>query len=193
MNKKNVKEPDPRYSVWKGIKQRCNNPNNPKYSCYGGRGIKMCDRWEKYFTAFCLDMGARPSLEHCIDRIDNEKGYEPENCRWVTWDFSRKHRRPILNFKEPSPFVRKQILFALCMRYCGGCQILKELSAFSKCASHYDGVSVRCKVCISEKGQRNKGKYYVKQYQANKRWRDKRRIMLTSINNTRMTLNRNES
>lgn len=72
------------YKVWAGIKQRCCNPKNPNYDRYGGAGIKMCDRWFNSFTAFLADVGARPSLDHSIDRMDGAKGYEPGNCRWAT-------------------------------------------------------------------------------------------------------------
>lgn len=83
----------PEYYVWSSLKQRCLNPNVRNWSDYGGRGIKVCDRWKVSFEAFYADMGPRPSPHHSIDRLDNDGDYEPSNCCWRELGGQVRNRR----------------------------------------------------------------------------------------------------
>jgi hypothetical protein len=73
----------PEYLVWCAMRRRCDNPKVDRYAQYGGRGIKVCDRWHK-FENFIADMGKRPSPKHSIERRNNDGDYEPSNCYWAT-------------------------------------------------------------------------------------------------------------
>lgn len=81
------------YGVWCSMKSRCENPNRQKFKDYGGRGISVCEKWhDSYeFVLWALLNGYRKGLQ--LDRINNDKGYSPENCRWVTPKENSRNRR----------------------------------------------------------------------------------------------------
>lgn len=98
------------YSSWQAMKARCLNPKLPTYKNYGGRGIKVCDRWEKSFKNFYEDMGPRPSLRHSIDRVDNSGNYTPKNCRWATREQQARNRRDTRKIFYRGAWIRLRVL-----------------------------------------------------------------------------------
>lgn len=88
----------PAYITWAQVKQRCLNPKHDAYHNYGGRGITVCERWRSSFENFLLDMGPRPSLQHSIDRADNDGNYEPGNCHWATSEEQNNNKRNSVYF-----------------------------------------------------------------------------------------------
>jgi len=74
------------------MKTRCYNPNNKRFAAYAGRGIAVCDRWRNSFENFLADMGEKP-LGLTLERINNEQGYSPDNCKWATYSEQNRNRR----------------------------------------------------------------------------------------------------
>lgn len=83
----------PLYGVWKAMRQRCCNVNNRSFPNYGGRGVRVCDRWAASFWAFVADMGERPD-GYSLERIDNNGNYDPANCCWADRLTQRHNQRP---------------------------------------------------------------------------------------------------
>lgn len=125
------------YRTWSHMKHRCNNPNSASYPRYGGRGIKVCEEWYSYqnFAEWAISSGYTDELT--IDRIDSNKGYSPDNCRWVTLSENvsfanvNQHRRAndglyygispdgdTFVFENASKFASEHNLSAGCVRQC---------------------------------------------------------------------------
>lgn len=80
------------YVSWRDMRRRCYNSKHPRYKDYGARGITVCERWRDDYDAFYEDMGPRP-FGWTLERKDNEKGYDPDNCIWATYEAQAQNRR----------------------------------------------------------------------------------------------------
>lgn len=124
------------YESWMAMRSRCNNPNDPAYSRYGGRGISVCKEWDS-FGRFMVDMGSRPTSRRQIDRTNNDGNYEPSNCKWVLPIENARNRRNNKLDKYKAEEIRnmvgkgiKQEDIARKFGICGSmvCQIKKGMS-----------------------------------------------------------------
>ena len=90
----------PEYLVWQAMKARCHRKSHKAWDNYGGRGISVCEEWRQSFTSFIKCVGPRPSPEYSLDRIDNDRNYEPGNVRWATRSEQAKNRRQKPRMKD---------------------------------------------------------------------------------------------
>lgn len=83
----------PEWRAWRAMRVRCSQPTHPKWKDYGGRGIRVCDEWQKSFLAFYEHIGAKPGKGYSLDRVDNNGNYEPGNVRWATYIEQNNNQR----------------------------------------------------------------------------------------------------
>ena len=102
----------PEFRIWVKMRERCLKSNTKEYENYGGRGIKVCDKWLDNFDNFLEDMGSRPTSKHQIDRIDNDGNYEPDNCHWVIQLYNARNKRTTLTEHQVRD-IRKHIFMGL--------------------------------------------------------------------------------
>lgn len=97
------------YEAWRAMKKRCLLPKHPFYKDYGGRGIRVCDRWLTSFDHFYADLGPRPK-GYWLERLDNDGDYSPENCAWVLAKENTRNRRSAKLVKEQAEEIRTRYL-----------------------------------------------------------------------------------
>lgn len=97
------------YRIFHGMKGRCYNENHKNFIHYGGRGIKICDRWLTSVENFIFDMGERPSADHSIDRIDVNGSYSPENCKWSTQKEQTQNQRKMSDLQSEVFKLKEEI------------------------------------------------------------------------------------
>lgn len=113
-NRTHGRTKSPEHRAWMAMRARCNNPKVVSYRRYGGRGIRVCARWDS-FANFMSDLGPKPSPDHSIDRIDVDGDYEPGNVRWAT------KREQVTNMRRTYRVLYQGKLVPLCelARLCG--------------------------------------------------------------------------
>lgn len=129
------------YNTWKGMRERCHNRKHQMFYLYGGRGITVCERWDS-FKNFIIDMGIKPSGKQ-IDRIDSDKNYSPDNCRWVTQSQNNANRRCYSKSGFKNVFVRPSGRYAAHIREDGVDVIIGTFDTAEDAARAHDLRSVQ--------------------------------------------------
>ena len=87
------KKASPEYKSWQCMKRRCLVETSHNFKDYGGRGITVCERWKNSFVNFLNDMGLKPYINYSLERVDNNRNYNPANCKWASKSEQSKNRR----------------------------------------------------------------------------------------------------
>ncbi len=158
----------PEYRTWSSMKTRCNNPKVWSFKYYGGRGIKICERWTKSFWDFLSDMGPKPTPKHSIDRIDSNGDYEPKNCRWATVEMQINGRRlrvskvPTLPPGSPPMSANKEAKIRGVSRQYIWSLRCKEKGLCMSCGQRPLINLTRCKICHDHRAVTIKAKRDIK-------------------------------
>lgn len=135
----------PTYRSWQHMIRRCFDKKHNRYEIYGGRGIKVCERWLEFMN-FLSDMGIRPE-GMSLDRINNDADYKPENCRWATPKQQTNNRHISL--------ANEESLFKQGLRKCRKCLLIKNLDNFWKSESQLPKDNTNtltiCKACNNKR------------------------------------------
>lgn len=120
------------YRIWCGAKNRCYDKNNPCFCDYGGRGITVCDEWLHDFVVFrdwAMSHGYRDTLS--LDRIDNNSGYRPDNCRWATWEEQASNKRTGKELSRYKVILKLDATGKIIGGGCCGAETLADLCGLS--------------------------------------------------------------
>jgi predicted DNA-binding protein (UPF0251 family) len=99
----------PEYNAWRHMIARCTNPNDPRYSSYGGKGVKVCAAWRNDYAAFLRDIGRRPTPQHTLERTNVYGHYEPENCVWLHRSEQARNQRRTKLTPEGAEMIREML------------------------------------------------------------------------------------
>lgn len=147
----------PLYKTWASMIQRCTNPKRDSFPIYGGRGIRVCDRW-RTFAHFLFDMGERPSPKHTLDRINPDGHYEPGNCRWATPKEQTETRRKkptricVRCGKSPNGKARNGLCPA-CSEYQRRNGTARPVSAGERAALRVQKIAAACSKSIHQRNE----------------------------------------
>ena len=99
----------PLYTAWWSMRSRCLKPQHAKWKNYGGRGIRICSRWDS-FENFAADMGPHPGKGWSLDRIDNDQGYSKVNCSWATSRMQQRNKRGVKLTEQITSEIRRRYI-----------------------------------------------------------------------------------